>query len=253
VKRSKLPTAHYFLRKFSVAQSKNTKALWLALVIVGIGVGFLFLPIRQWVSPLQDEIRNLGPIAPVVVAIGYVVLTVLLIPGSVLTLIAGGVFGLWKGLVVVVIGANIGALCSFLLARTFLREKVSSWAAENPRFASLDRAIGREGFKVVLLARLSPIFPFTLLNYFLGLTNIGVGSYALANLIGMLPGAFLYVYLGATARQALTGGSNLIFTLVGLGATIAVVMVVTRAARKAMTQIEVESRATAGLNASEAQ
>jgi len=236
-----------------VAQSKNTKALWIALVILVIGVGFLFLPIRQWVLPLQDEIRNLGPIAPLVVVIGYVVLTVLLIPGSVLTLIAGGVFGLWKGLVVVVIGANIGALCSFLLARTFLRARVSSWAAENPRFASMDRAIGREGFKVMLLSRLSPVFPFTLLNYFLGLTNVGLGSYVMANLIGMLPGSFLYVYLGATARQALIGGSNLILTLIGLGATIAVVMVVTRAARNAMTQIEVESGAPAGLNASEAQ
>jgi uncharacterized membrane protein YdjX (TVP38/TMEM64 family) len=236
-----------------LAQSKNTKALWIALVILGIGVVFLFLPIRQWVLPLQDEIKNLGPIAPVVVVIGYVVLTVLLIPGSLLTLIAGGVFGLWKGLVVVIIGANIGALGSFLLARTFLRERVSNWAAGNPRFASLDRAIAREGFKVVLLSRLSPVFPFTLLNYFLGLTNVGVSSYVLANLIGMLPGSFLYVYLGATARQALAGGSNLIFTLIGLGATIALVMVVTRAARNAMTQIEIESGAPPGLNASEAQ
>ncbi|MCI0387225.1 MAG: TVP38/TMEM64 family protein [Acidobacteria bacterium] len=233
-----------------MAQSKNTKALWIALVILGIGVGFLFLPIRQWVLPLQDEIKNLGPIAPVVVVIGYVVLTVLLIPGSLLTLIAGGVFGLWKGLVVVVIGANIGALGSFLLSRTFLQERVLNWAARNPRFASLDRAIAREGFKVVLLSRLSPVFPFTLLNYFLGLTNVGVSSYVLANLIGMLPGSFLYVYLGATARQALAGGSNLIFTLIGLGATIALVMVVTRAARNAMSQIEAESGAPPGLNAS---
>jgi len=236
-----------------MARSKNAKALWIAFVILGIGVGFLFLPIRQWVLPLQDKIRELGPLAPVVVASGYVVLTVLLIPGSVLTLIAGGIFGFWKGLVVVAVGANIGALCSFLLSRTFLRERVSSWAVDNPRFASLDRAIGREGFKVVLLSRLSPIFPFTLLNYFLGLTNVGVGTYVLANLIGMLPGSFLYVYLGATARQALTGGSNLILTLIGLGATIAVVMVVTRAARNAMSQIEVEGETPAGLNASKAQ
>lgn len=228
-----------------MAQSKNAKAWLIALAIFVIGAAFLFLPIRQWILPLQDEIRNLGAIAPVVVAIGYVALTVLLIPGSVLTLIAGGAFGLWKGLVVVVIGANLGALCSFLLARTFLREKVSSWAAGHPRFASLDRAIGREGFKVVLLSRLSPVFPFTLLNYFLGLTDVRASSYVLANLIGMLPGTFLYVYLGATARQALTGGSNLIFTLVGLAATVAVVVVVTRAARRAMAQIEAESGAPA--------
>lgn len=228
-----------------MAQSKNTKALLIALVVLVIGVSFLFLPIRQWVLPLQDEIRNLGPIAPVAVAIGYVALTVLLVPGSVLTLIAGGVFGLWQGLIVVIIGANAGALCSFLLARTFLRDKVSTWAAENPRFASLDRAIEREGFKVVLLSRLSPVFPFTLLNYLLGLTSVRVSSYVIANLIGMLPGTFLYVYLGATAQQALTGSSNLIFTLIGLIATIAVVVVVTRAARKAMTQIEAESGASA--------
>jgi uncharacterized membrane protein YdjX (TVP38/TMEM64 family) len=219
----------------------------IALAILVMGVVFLLLPIRQWILPLQDEIRNLGPIAPIVVAAGYIALTVLLIPGSVLTLIAGGIFGLWKGLVIVVIGANIGALCSFLLARTFLRERVLSWAAGNPRFTSLDRAIEREGFKVVLLSRLSPVFPFTLLNYFLGLTNVRTISYALANLVGMLPGTFLYVYLGATARQALTGESNLIITITGLVATIAVVVVVTRAARRAMSQIESESSANGGV------
>ena len=162
----------------------------------------------------------------------------LLVPGSALTLGAGAIFGLWLGAATVIIGANLGALCSFLLARTFLREKVERWAEANPRFAALDAAIGREGFKMVLLSRLSPVFPFTLLNYFLGLTRVRTGSYVMANLIGMLPGTFLYIYLGATAREALTDGSSALVKVIGLLATIAVVALVTRVARKAMAQVE---------------
>ncbi len=122
-----------------------------------------------------------------------------------ITIGAGTLFGLKTGFVVVILGANLGALCSFLLARTFLREKVAAWAAANPRFRSLDQAIGRQGFKMVLLTRLSPVFPFVLLNYFLGLTAVRTGAYILANLIGMLPATFLFVYIGAAARDALAG------------------------------------------------
>jgi len=221
-----------------VAQTKNTKALLIALIVIAAGIGFLFLPVRQWFLQLQGQIEGLGAIGPVVFALAYVVLTVLLVPGSALTLGAGAIFGLWLGAATVIIGANLGALCSFLLARTFLREKAERWANANPRFAALDAAIGREGFKVVLLSRLSPVFPFTLLNYFLGLTKVRTGSYVIANLIGMLPGTFLYIYLGATAREALTGGSGALIKVIGLVATIAVVALVTRAARKAMAQVE---------------
>ena len=95
---------------------------------------------------------------------------------------------------------------------------------------------------MVLLSRLSPVFPFTLLNYFLGLTTVRLGPYLLGNLIGMLPGTFLYVYLGSTARTALTGRTGIAFQLLGLAATIAVVALVTRQARRAMQEIEKESR-----------
>lgn len=226
-----------------MAQTKNAKALLIAFIIIVIGVGFLFLPVRQWLLQLQGQIESLGAIGPVVFALAYVVLTVLLVPGSALTLGAGAIFGLWLGAITVIVGANLGALCSFLLARTFLREKVVRWAEANPKFAALDRAIGREGFKMVLLTRLSPVFPFTLLNYFLGLTNVRTGAYVAANLIGMLPGTFLYVYLGAAAREALHGASDAtvfrqILKYVGLLATIAVVTLVTRVAKKALAQVE---------------
>ncbi len=236
-----------------MAQTKNAKALLIALVVIAVGVGFLFLPVRQWFLLLQGQIEGLGAIGPVVFALAYVVLTVLLVPGSALTLGAGAIFGLWLGAITVVIGANLGALCSFMLARTFLREKVARWAEANPKFAALDAAIGREGFKVVLLSRLSPVFPFTLLNYFLGLTKVRTGSYVIANLIGMLPGTFLYIYLGATAREALSDSSGLLVKTVGLLATIAVVALVTRLAKRALAQVERESGATdPGLNPSEA-
>jgi uncharacterized membrane protein YdjX (TVP38/TMEM64 family) len=233
---------------------KNAKLLMITGLIMAVGVGFLFLPVREWFTRWQGQFEALGPLGPIVFTLTYVVLTVCLIPGSALTLGAGAIFGLWRGAILAMIGANLGALCSFLLARTLLRKKVEQWAKANPKFSALDRAIGRAGFKMVLLSRLSPIFPFTLLNYLLGLTNVRIGSYALANLIGMLPGTFLYVYLGATAREALTGSAGWFVKAVGLGATIAVVTFVTRTARKAMAQAERENAGRDGnLKASEAQ
>ena len=217
------------------------KAIVLGILFVALAVGFLFLPVREWFTALQVYVDRLGPLGPVIVAAAYVLLTVLLIPGSALTIGAGTVFGLWTGLAVVVVGANLGALGSFLLARTLLRDKVGEWAKANPRFDALDRAIAKEGFKMVLLSRLSPAFPFTLLNYLLGLTKVSVGSYVLANLIGMLPGTFLYVYIGATLSSGLSDGAGLfkqILLGVGLLATVGVVILVTRAARRAIAEVE---------------
>lgn len=224
---------------------KTYKMLLLVAVVVGVTVGFLFLPIREWFRELERYVRSLGSIGPIAVALAYVVSTVLFIPGSALTIGSGTLFGLKTGFFVVLVGANLGALCAFLLARTFLREKVARWADGNPKFRSLDRAIGRQGFKMVFLSRLSPAFPFTLLNYLVGLTAIRTGAYALANLLGMVPGIFLYVYIGAAARDALAGQADVsagvyqqVLRYVGLLATVAVVVVVTRIARKAMREAE---------------
>nr|MDQ3013526.1 TVP38/TMEM64 family protein [Acidobacteriota bacterium] len=191
-----------------MAGAKNKKVWLLALLAAAIGAALAVLPVGEWLKDLQSSIESLGPLAPIAYVLLYVATTVLLIPGSLLTLGAGSIFGFWLGLAVVLAGANLGALGAFLLTRYFLREKVARWAAANPKFAALDRAIGREGFKMVLLARLSPAFPFTLLNYLLGLTTVRTSAYVLANLIGMLPGTFLYVYIGVTARDALSGGAG---------------------------------------------
>lgn len=238
---------------------KNKKLWLIGLAVVAVVVLLRLLPVDDWLKLLQSWIESLGVFAPIVYVLVYVATTLLLIPGSVLTIGAAGIFTFWKAFAVVVVGANLGALAAFLLTRTFLRERVALWATGNPKFAALDRAIGREGVKMVLLVRLSPVFPFTLLNYFLGLTTVRVSSYVLGNLIGMLPGTFLYVYIGATARDALSAGARgtgtweLALRVVGLLATIAVVALVTRSARTALAQVEREpAEAVSDLNTQEA-
>ena len=235
---------------------KKSRVILILVFLVTVTIGIFFLPLRQWFIELEGHVQSLGTLGPVAVVLAYVLCTVLLIPASIITLAAGTIFGLKTGFIVVVIGANLGALCSFLLARTFLREKVAHWAQANARFRFLDEAIGRQGFKIVLLTRLSPIFPFILLNYFLGLTAVRTGAYVLANLFGMLPATFLFVYIGAAARDVIGGPTEAsaglyqqILKYVGLMATIAVVVMVTRMARRALREAEQtqEGRAVAGM------
>jgi pyruvate/2-oxoglutarate dehydrogenase complex dihydrolipoamide dehydrogenase (E3) component/uncharacterized membrane protein YdjX (TVP38/TMEM64 family) len=224
---------------------KTGKILLAAMLVAGVVVALFLLPVRQWFMHFESYVRSLGTIGPVVVVLVYIICTVLFIPGSAITIGSGTLFGLQTGFIVVVLGANLGALCSFLLARSFLRRKVAGWAAANPKFRALDQAIGQQGFKMVLLTRLSPVFPFVLLNYLIGLTAVRTGSYALANLLGMLPATFLFVYIGAAARDAIAGQADTsagfyqqLLKYVGLLATVAVVVVVTRIARKALREAE---------------
>ena len=224
---------------------KASKPIFIVLLLSALVTAVLLLPIREWFMQFESYVRSLGAIGPVVVVLVYILCTVLFIPGSAITIGSGTLFGLTTGFIVVVLGANLGALCAFFLARGLLREKVATWAAANPKFRSLDQAIGRQGFKMVLLTRLSPVFPFVLLNYLLGLTAVRPAAYALANLLGMLPATFLFVYVGAAARDAIAGQMDVsagvyqqILKYVGLAATVAVVVFVTRVARKALREAE---------------
>ena len=149
-----------------------------------------------------------GPLGQAAFVGLYVLACVAFLPGSVLTLGAGAAFGLWKGFVLVSIGSTVGATASFLVGRFLLRDWVSRRLEKIPAFAAVAGAVGQEGWKVVLLTRLSPVLPFNLLNYGYGLTTVGLGEYALASWIGMMPGTLLYVYLGAAAGEAARGGSR---------------------------------------------
>ncbi len=171
----------------------------------------------------------------------YVLACVALLPGSVLTLGAGAAFGLWKGFLLVSVGSTLGAWASFLAGRYLLRDWVRRRLENVPAFAAVAGAVGHEGWKVVLLTRLSPVLPFNLLNYGYGLTTLGAGEYTLASWIGMMPGTFLYVYLGAAAGEAARVGSRArtsaewALYAAGLAATAVAAWLVGRAAKRALS------------------
>jgi uncharacterized membrane protein YdjX (TVP38/TMEM64 family) len=163
---------------------------------------------------------------------------VLFVPGSVLTLGAGAVFGVAWGSVYVSLGATLGATAAFLVGRYLARDAIARKIEGNARFAAIDQAVAIEGWRIVGLTRLSPVFPFTLLNYAFGLTRVKLGHYVLASWIGMMPGTVMYVYLGSLARAASgiplrTPGEWVLYGI-GLLATVVVTLLVTRLARKAL-------------------
>jgi len=196
----------------------------------------------QYVPAFAAWVDGLGVWGPLVFIAGYAVATVALVPGSVLTLAAGAIFGLVEGTIYVFFGATLGACGAFLVARYVARSAVERRIEANPKFATVDRAVGREGRKIVFLLRLSPVFPFNLLNYGLGLTKVRFVDYAIACL-GMLPGTFLYVYYGKLLGDvaAVAGGAEVekgveYWLVLGLGiaATVAVTALITAKARQAL-------------------
>jgi len=175
----------------------------------------------------------------------YVVACVLFIPGSILTLSAGFLFGVVRGSIYVSVAATLGATLAFLIGRYFARQWVAARLANYPKFKAVDEAVAREGWKIVALTRLSPVFPFNLLNYAFGLTNGGVRDYVLASWAGTLPGTILYVYLGSLAgdlSRVATGGTQRsaaewALDAIGLLATIAVTVYVTRVSNCALKAV----------------
>lgn len=197
-----------------------------------------------YVPAFARWVESLGPLGPVVFAAGYAVATVAFVPGSLLTLAGGAIFGLGEGTVVVFLGASLGAVAAFLVSRYVARAAIERRLATHPRFAALDRAIEKEGRKIVFLLRLSPVFPFVFLNYALGLTRVRLADYALA-CFGMLPGTLLYVYYGkivgdvaalAAGAAPARGTAHYVVLALGLLATLLVTTVVTRIASRALRE-----------------
>jgi uncharacterized membrane protein YdjX (TVP38/TMEM64 family) len=220
----------------------RTRLIWGVAVLVATVLALRVLPIAAWLAGLNDSFGRLGLWGIGLFAIVYAVAAVLFVPGSALTIGAGVVYGLGWGFVAVSAGSTLGATAAFLVARHLARRRVERWAARDPRFAAIDEAVGREGWRIVLLTRLSPVFPFNLLNYLYGLTRVRLGPYVLASWIGMMPGTLLYVYLGfagravAQAAAGRTGRSPAQYAAwtIGLIATLAVTIHVTRLARRAL-------------------
>jgi len=216
------------------------------LLLVAAAVALLLLgravDAGTWLAAALGWIRGLGPVAPVVFLLLYVVACVFLLPGSVLTLGAGAVFGVSRGIVIVWISATLGATAAFLVGRYLVRGWVARTIAANPRLAALDATVTREGRTIVLLMRLSPVIPFNLLNYAFGATRVSLRDYVLASAVGMLPGTAMYVYLGSVAGELAAGSARArtplewAFYGVGLVATVAVTVYLTRVARASLSR-----------------
>ena len=194
------------------------------------------------VADFAAHIERAGAWGPALFIVGYALAVVAFVPGSILTMAGGALFGLAKGTAIVFSAATLGSALAFLVARYLARPLVERRIRGNPRFAAIDRAIESDGLRVVFLLRLSPVFPFTLLNYALGLTGVRFRDYLLASL-GMLPGSLLYVYYGKVAgevaalvsgRAGERGAADYALLALGLAATVAVTVLVTRRAKQAL-------------------
>jgi uncharacterized membrane protein YdjX (TVP38/TMEM64 family) len=211
-------------------------ALGIALLVVtGRTAGASIMAFAAWVE-------GLGAWGPAAFIAGYIVACVAFVPGAVLTLAAGVLFGLARGVLYVFVAATLGSAAAFLVSRHLARAAVERRLAGNARFAAIDQAIALHGTKIVFLLRLSPVFPFNLHNNGLGLTRVRFVDYVIGS-IGTLPGTVLYVYYGtaigslaqlAAGARPSGGTAGTVFLGLGLVATIAVTLLVTRIARRAL-------------------
>ena len=229
-------------------RSPIVQLLALIVTLIALFLAMKFLPVELWTKNFNDWVGQMG-MAGIFAFIGfYAAGTMLLAPGSVLTIGAGFAFGLWKGFLAVSAGSTLGAALAFLVARFVAREKVVAISRRNEKFRKIDNAIGKEGAKLIFLLRLSPVIPFNVSNYFYGLTAVKFWPYVVASWIGMIPGTFLYVYIGTAGQAAVSAaaGSEAVrhswqywtFMSIGLTATIVVTIWMTRIARQALRKTE---------------
>ena len=200
----------------------------------------LSLDWHSWLPALQS------PAGALVFIPLYALWVTLLLPGVWASMLAGALYGTWWGSLIVFVGACLGAEAAFLLGRTLLRGWAQRRLAALPKLQAVEQAVSREGLKLVLLTRLSPAFPFSLLNLAYGLSDVSLRDYTLG-LIGILPGTVLFCGLGALAGDVARFGEVLsgeadagtwALRIIGLLATVAVVWLVGRAARRALDEAQ---------------
>jgi len=205
------------------------RSILLSFILAGIIAGFFF---KDQLNPegFQLWIEGAGNAAPLLFISVYIISTVLFLPGSLLTLLGGALFGPLWGTLYNLLGATIGAMIAFIISRYL----ASNWVEKKTagKLQQLIKGVESEGWRFVAFTRLVPIFPFNLLNYALGLTKISFSQYSIASFIFMLPGALAYTYIGYIGKEAATGGEDLIKkAMLGL-ALLAVVIFIPRLINK---------------------
>jgi uncharacterized membrane protein YdjX (TVP38/TMEM64 family) len=227
-----------------------SNAKWWGCGLVFLLISFLpyFLPVGKYVENYVHWIESFGWIGVILFSAAYVLGTVLFVPGSLLTIGAGIAFGIIGGTVVALLSATLGATLAFLIARYLARSAIEKKIKQSEKLRAIDAAIESNSIKVISLLRLSPIVPFNLSNYVFGVTKSSLSGFVIASLFGMLPGAFLYAYLGHIGAAALGGSRSyttpeLFFLVFGLIMTIAVSVYLTHLAKKELARARTDTTA----------
>jgi uncharacterized membrane protein YdjX (TVP38/TMEM64 family) len=228
---------------------KNLKwlkpVLIIAAIVAVLVIGGKYLNLQENLNNALVWIKDLGPAGMGVFALLYIVACVFFIPGSLLTLGAGTIYGVVTGSILVSISSTLGATVAFLVGRYFARDLIAKKIEGNARFSAIDNAVADEGWKIVGLTRLSPIFSFNLLNYAYGLTRVSLKEYVLASWIGMMPGTVMYVYIGSLAGDLASlgaetaeapSGAQWTINVIAFLATVLVTVYVTKIAKKALAE-----------------
>jgi uncharacterized membrane protein YdjX (TVP38/TMEM64 family) len=229
-------------------KSTVIRLLGFLALVAGMVAFAVLLPVKAPLARFLTWSQGLGSWTPVLVAAMYIPAALFFVPGSLLSLGAGFVCGIPRGTVAVSLGSVTGASTAFFVGRGLARSWIESKVAKNEKFRAVDQALAKEGFRIVLLARLSPILPFNVLNYAFGATRVSFRAFFFGSWIGMLPGTFMYVYLGSAVKDLadiLTGkvqggvGQKILFGA-GLLATVIVTIFVTHVARRALREVAPE-------------
>jgi len=228
----------------SKCQQAGWRGKWIwwgsLLAVVIVAVIYFRVPVRgqELLQGALEQIRQLGPWGPAIFILLYIVSCVALLPGSILTIGGGALFGVLWGLVYVSIGATLGATAAFLVGRYLARDWVTRKIGAHPAFAAINKAVADEGWRIVFLTRLCPIFPFFLMNYAYGLTRVSLRHYFLATWIGIIPGSTLFVYIGSLANVGDQQSTVMGWAWKGFILITAVVAVayITKVARRALSK-----------------
>lgn len=236
------------------SNNSNAKLLATLSVVGGLAIliagGYLLKDqIKAFLDLFIQLVDDWGPLGYVAYILVYASLELFAVPAIPLTMTAGVIFGVGAGTAVVSIAATMAATGAFLIARYVARDKIAAWAEKNPKFAAIDKAIGKDGFRVVALLRLSPLLPLAASNYLYGLTSVDLGSYVLASWVGMLPGTLAYVAAGTYGRELMLGltegasgaaGGGVQPWQIALGVTVSglAVWYVGRVATKALAELD---------------
>ena len=217
-------------------------------MLASLTAAVFVLPVKDWLTELLEWLQTLGTwTGPLLLVLIYIPLTVLMVPGTIPTLGAGFAFGVTRGTIAVSLGSVLGSAAAFALGRTLLRDYVQAHIQNRPRLRAIDAAVEKDGFRICLLLRLTPIMPYNLVGYVLGATPMRARDHFFASWMGMLPATALYCYIGHAARsltEAATGvggeGGTRRWVLMGIGLVLALVATLylartaTRAVRDAL-------------------